>query len=460
MVADIRAGGTFGDPRIAARIERLPLSGWHIKIGLIIGTAWFFDGFDALAIAYVLPVLIPLWKMAPSQIGLLISIGYVGQCIGAVFFGRLAERIGRVRCMVYTIAIYSVMSLVCVFAWDLDSMMTFRFLQGLGLGGEVPVVATYVAEFVQSERRGRVSLSCQLLFAIGLTAVAFVARWVVPNFGWQGMFVIGALPALITVPMRWLLPESPRWLASRGRLDEADRELKQIEDSISGHGARPLPPLPEDAPPVVRARTRFAELFSGLYLRRTLSIWLIWITTYLVTYGLAGWLPSIYRTVYHLSVVDALQYGFLTSLAGLAGAVACILLIDFAGRKPLFTVAQFITAIPLLILAFIPTIDPSEVLLLVMVAFGFNNVLALGLAMYTSESYPTEIRALGSGVASAWQRAASVVGPFLIGAILPTAGLGAVFGVFGAAAFIGGLVALFFAVETKAKVLEQVSPSV
>ena len=447
------------ESQIAARIERLPLSRWHVRIGLIIGSAWFFDAFDALAIAYVLPVLIPMWKLVPGQIGVLISVGYLGQIVGSLFFGWLGQRIGRVPCMVYTITIFSLMSLACIFAWDFQSLLTLRFLQGLGLGGEVPIVATYVNEFVNAERRGRVSLGCQLLFVIGLVLVALVGVWVVPTFGWQGMFVLGAVPALIALPMRRILPESPRWLASKGRLDEADRVLSRIEGEISAGGKRPLPPIPTDVPQVTPTRTHISVLFRGIYLRRTISIWVLWICTYLITYGLAGWLPSIYRTVYHLSVQQALSYGFITSCAGLIGGIICAVLIDFTGRKPLFTVAQLISAIPLLILARQPDMEPFNVLVLVAIGFGFNNIMALGLAMYTAKSYPTELRALGSGVASAVQRVASMLGPVVVGAVLPAAGLAAVFGVFGIVAIVGGVVTLLIAVETRGKVLERLSPS-
>ncbi len=124
------------DYQIAARIERLPLSTWHLKILIPIGTGWFFDAFDALAIAYVLPVLIGLWKLTPPDIGALIAVGYFGQVIGSVFFGWLAERIGRVPCTLYTMVLFSVMSFACAFAWDLQSLEAMRFVQGIGLGGE------------------------------------------------------------------------------------------------------------------------------------------------------------------------------------------------------------------------------------------------------------------------------------------------------------------------------------
>jgi putative MFS transporter len=141
--------------QIAARIERLPFSPWHVKLRVIMGVATFFDAFDALAIAYVLPALIPLWKLAPGQVGLLISIGFAGQLVGAILFGWLAEKQGRVRIAAWTIGIFSVFSLVCAFSWNLPSMLVFRFFQGLGLGGQVPIAAAYINEIAKAEGRGR-----------------------------------------------------------------------------------------------------------------------------------------------------------------------------------------------------------------------------------------------------------------------------------------------------------------
>src|SRR5690606_7116984 len=141
-------------------------------------------------------------------------------------------------------------------------LLWFRFIQGLGLGGEVPVMAAYVNEFAKAERRGRFSIGMQALFAVGLLVVGLVGVWVVPTLGWQWMFIIGAIPAILIFPMRMILPESPRWLASRGRFAEADRALQRIENIAKAEG-KTLPPIPSDLPPVVEAKTRFGDLFRG-----------------------------------------------------------------------------------------------------------------------------------------------------------------------------------------------------
>ncbi len=459
MDSGVCAGAEQGS-RIIARLERLPFSRWHMKIRSVVGLAWFFDAFDALAIAYILPVLIGLWHLTPMEIGGLIAVGYAGQALGSVLFGWLAERVGRVPCAIVTIAIFAVMSLVCATAWSFQSLMLFRFAQGLGLGGEVPIMHTYVNEFAKAEQRGRFTLLTQLPFPIGLVAVALVGTWVVPAFGWQWMFIIGAVPAVLTLPLRWLLPESPRWLVERGRIAEADAVVTEVERIVSKNGKKQLPPIGREVSLNRAASATFADLFSGIYRKRTLVIWALWFCTYLAVYGLSGWLPSIYRGVYHLSVQQSLQYGLIASVAGLVATIGAALLIDVIGRKALIAGAMIFGGLPMLFLLNAPSMDPKTLLGVICFSFAMLNASALSLGIYNAENYPTRMRALGSGVGGAWVRIASMVGPYAVGFVLPYAGVGAVFMMFGIAATIGGLVCLVFAIETKGQVLEDISPIV
>ncbi len=289
--------------------------------------------------------------------------------------------------------------------------------------------------------------------------VALVATWVVPHLGWQWLFVIGAIPGFLAMAMRRVLPESPRWLASRGKLDEAKRVMGEIEDEVSERGAKPLPALPSHIPAIPRIKASWRDLFSGVYLPRTLAVWVMWFCTYLVVYGLAGWLPSIYRTVFKLPVQQALQYTFISTVAGLIGALTCASLIDRTGRRAWFTMAFLVGSIPLFALWTLGTgLTALHVVALTTVSSLFVNTLALSLYLYTPEIYPTRVRALASGAATAWLRIASMIGPFLVGAILPRAGLGMVFLVFAVASVIGGLTAFLFTLETRGRLLEELAP--
>ena len=459
-MTDIAASGERGDMRhVVARLERLPYCSWHLKMRLIICTAWFFDAFDSIAIAYVLPPLIGLWHLTPQQIGSLIGIGFAGQLVGAIGFGWIAEHWGRRFAMLTTLLIFSIGSFACAGAQSYDVLWWLRLVQGIGLGGEIPLMAAYVNEFARAQGRGRFSISIQVLFSIGLVAVALVSVYVVPHWGWQWMFIIGAVPALLAIPLRILLPESPRWLASQGRYDDADRALARIEQ-IAARDGKTVPALPVDLPEVAEVRPRIADLFKGIYLRRTISVWLMWIGAYFVSYGITAWMPSLFRTVYHLDVQQSLTYGMINSGIGLCGAFTALYSIEAIGRRRMFIISLTGCCVALLSFAFLPPLSAAGTLTVASIGFFFLSPTLLSLATYTAEIYPTHLRALGGGVASAWQRGASVVGTTVVGWVLPNFGINAVFVMFGLFALMGAIVSFFFAIETRAQVLERVSPAV
>ncbi len=153
--------------KISARLERLPFTRQVFWLRNIIGAATFFDGYTVLAIAYAMPVLVREWKLTPSEVGMIISFGYLGQLVGAVFFGWLAERIGRLRVLLVTILVFVSMDIACLFAWGAWSMILFRFVQGIGTGGEVPVASAYINEFIGAKRRGRFFLLYEATFLVG-----------------------------------------------------------------------------------------------------------------------------------------------------------------------------------------------------------------------------------------------------------------------------------------------------
>lgn len=441
---------------IVARIERLPTSWWQIKTRIIVGTATFFDAFDALAIASVLPVIAPLWKLAPQQIGWLISAGFLGQLLGALAFGWVAERHGRITAMVWSIALFSVMSLVCALAWDYNSLLAFRTMQGIGLGGEVPVAAVFISELARAQGRGRFVLLYELVFPVGLVAASFAGLWVVPHLGWPYMFAIGALPGFLALVLRRLLPESPRWLAVRGRLAQAEAAMAQIESETRKATGEPLP-APKPVVSTLDKPASLTDLFGPFYLRRTLVVWVIWFCAYFVNYGLSIWLPTVYRTVFKLPLDQSLRYGLITQAVGLIGTLICALAIDHVGRRPWFALSFVGAAAALAVLASTPTPTAQQVLTYMTIAYFFVSSINIGVYLYTPELYPTRVRALGVGTATAWLRLASIIGPIVVGMMIGS-GLATVFVTFAAVAGIAAVITGLFAVETKGRVLEEASP--
>jgi putative MFS transporter len=443
---------------VVARIERLPTSWWQIRTRIIVGVATFFDAFDSLAIATVLPVLVPMWKLSGQDVGFLISAGFVGQLLGALLFGWVAERYGRMPAMIWSIATFAVMSFVCAFAWDYNSFLIFRTLQGVGLGGEVPVAAAYISELTKAKGRGRFVLLYELVFPVGLVAAALAGRWIVPHFGWHYMFLIGALPAVLALVLRVLLPESPRWLAVHGRRREAEEAIALIERETEKATGKPLPP-PQVVVHTKERRASWADLFGPQYLQRTLVVWLMWFAAYLVNYGLSTWMPTVYTRLYRVPLETALQYSLITTVVGLVGATICALVVDYLGRRLMFTVAFAGAAGGLIVLGLLGAQTADQVLLFISISYFFASAINLGVYLYTPELYPTRTRALAVGTASAWLRLASIIGPIVVGwSALSTGWLTQVFIGFGLVALFAAVVTALFAVETKGRVLEEVSP--
>jgi putative MFS transporter len=444
-------------PDIASRLERIPPFGWHIRARLILGIGTFFDAFDLLAITFAIPAFQDAWHMTPGQIGLVLSAAFFGQLFGALLAGWFAERWGRLYVANLTIAMFSIMSLACALAWNPASLIVFRFIQGIGLGGEVPIATTYIAELSQARIRGRFYVLYELIFVFGLIGAGLLGTILVPWLGWQSMFILGALPALLTMVLRRLLPESPRWLASRGRAAEADAVVANVERLAAARHIKLAPPMAPAIEPSTKAGD-WREMFSTFYRGRTFAVWAMWFCCFSTTYGLTSWLPSLYRSHFHLPLQQALFYGLVTNLVGICGSIACALFVDRVGRRRWFTGGLICGGAVLLPLAFI-SIDTAETLLFFVSAGSFFlSTVSIGLNLYTPELYPTRMRAFASSVGGAWQRVAAFLGPMVVGTLLPLYGLGSLFFYFGGLAILGGAITWCFAVETAGRELEEISP--
>jgi putative MFS transporter len=442
---------------ISARIERLPVTRPVFWTRNVIGAATFFDGYTVIAIAYAMPVLVQQWNLSPQQTGLILSMGYLGQVIGAVLFGSLAERFGRLKILLCTILLFVSMDIACLFAWGALSMMLFRFVQGIGTGGEVPVASAYINEFISSKGRGRFFLLYEVMFLFGLVGAGLIGSVLVPRFGWQAMFVVGLIPAVILIPLRVFMKESPRWLAGRGRYEEADRIVSNLERSAVASGHVLADPQPASGAPT-KSVTDWRELFQGIYRRRTLTIWGMWFSSYLVANGIITWLPTLYRQTFDLPLETSLRYGLLTSVAGVIAAAACALLIDKVGRKRWYIAAFLLAPIPLASLALLGADSATQVLVLAGLAYAIVQTITFSLYLYSSELYPTRLRAIGTGFGSAWLRLGSSAGPLVVGWIIANLGIQYVFGVFACVLLAGAAITALGGIETKGKALEELSP--
>jgi len=446
---------------LIARIEALAFSRWHIRGRVVMGSATFLDAFDALSLAFVLPILVGLWHLKPLQIGWLIGSSYIGQLVGALLFSRMAETRGRTSSAAIATAIMSVMSLACGAVGSFPLLLACRLIQGIGVGGEMPVAAAYISELSRAPGRGRFFMLYELLFPIGLMATGQVAAFVVPAFGWRSLFLIAGVPGLIVAVLIARLPESPRWLIGRGRLDEAERIVADMEASGRRNGASvaptPAAPVPAAIEPPVAKRTRWTELLSPFYRVRTLVAWALWASAFFVSNSLNNWLPTLYHLHYKLKLGAALHIASLTNVAQVVVLLACAFCIDRIGRRK-WTVATFALGAALMAaLALVPHQSFVFTAAMATAAYGVIGSVAAVLYLYTPEIYPTRMRAMSTGIATSWLRLASAVGPALVGALLSKGGTGGVFLMFCGVAVFGGLAALFM-VETQGRRLEEIAP--
>ncbi|MFZ3556332.1 MFS transporter [Streptomyces sp. BH055] len=448
--------GSQGLGSIAARLERLPHSRWHVKVRFLIGAVTFFEAFDQLLAASALPVLIKDWHLSTAQATFAVTTGSVGMLLGALVAGWLGDRIGRVRTVALGVAITGLGSLAVALANGIELFSLFRFIQGLGIGGVVPVAATYINEISRSDKRGRFVLLYEMIFPAGLATASLVAVWVVPNLGWRAMFVLGALPVLIALALPKQVAESPRWLLSQGRTEEAEQAIARIEAEVERAVGRPLPE-PGPTPDAQVARGRLRDLFTGRYLRRTAVLSALWFAAYYVNYGIASWLPSLYTKNFGLDLTTSLSYTMLGNVTGLLGTFVVAMLIDRIGRRPALVAGLAGAAIALGVLAIAGVTSGLQVALFASCTTFFVYAINASLYLYSPELYPTANRATGAAFGGLWNRLGVILGPIVVGAILGSGGgLGLVFAQLAGMAVVGAVIALF-AVETKGKTLEELN---
>lgn len=440
---------------VVARLERLPPNAMQLRARLIIGTATFFDGFDVIVIAATLPLLIQKWGLSPSQVGFMIASGSVGQLIGTFLFPAIAERYGRVRSIAWSSGIIGAASVACGFAPTFAVFVALRVIQGLGLGGELPVAAAYINEITRAQGRGKFVLLYELVFPIGLLVSNGLGALIVPRLGWETMYFIGGVPIIIFLLARRVVPESPRWLAEKGRYADASTSLAAFEATVKG----PLPPVTrqQEFEQMVSAHPsrRVRDLFGRAYLKRTVAVAMLWITSGALQYGLATWLPTIYRNSYHVPLQLALNLSVGASVFVLLGGLACALLVDKVGRKPVITLSFLLCAASLGLAGVLDGASIYLVALLCALGLGFMGTGFMTAYVYTPELYPTSVRAFACGLGGGWLKVAAIFAPALTGKLTLHGNLQLLFFCFAAIPAAAAVCIHFLALETKGKVLEE-----
>ncbi|GAA4302518.1 MFS transporter [Klenkia terrae] len=450
---------------IAARIDRVPTGRFHIRLASIVGGGTFFDGFDAISLAVVLPLVVATFGIDFSQAGLIVSAGHLGQFLGALVIGALSDRIGRRLAFISCLAVFGALAIGCALATSADSLLVFRLLQGIGLGAEVPIAATLVNEYLGRRNRGRFSVVYQSLFTWGLFFAPLIALLLIPRMEpeavWRTLLGLGALPLVVAVVAWFTLPESARWLADKGRLDEAEHHVARLEQSATSAG-RTLPEPEVVAAATVHRPARLRELFEAPYGSRTLVLGIIWFSTFFVTYGFTVWLPSLYVSIGGLVPTRSL---LLTVILGAVQVAMCYVvasLVERLGRRRVFMTGFAIAGVGALFgFVNIDLLDNSSwpVLFATGVIMTIGIILpTVSLYMYTSELYPTRMRGFASSSASSLARVASILSPSIFGYLLNGhGGAGAIFAILAGFCVVGLVTMAVGGIETRNRALEEIS---
>lgn len=436
---------------VISRLERVPVGSFHYKLLLITGIGWMFDAMDTGIIAFVLPVLAKAWGLTSAQIGYIGSIGLVGMALGAVLAGNIADRFGRKKIFAATLLIYSIATGLCGLSWNYESLLVFRFLVGFGLGGQLPVAVTLMTEYAPPQSRGRFIVLLESFWGLGWLVAALISYLVIPHFGWQISFFIGALPALYIFHIWQGIPESVRYLINKGYLNEAHKIVSLIEKSAG------LEPEKIAVQPMLieNKRAAFADIWAPQFAKRTLMLWILWFGLVYSYYGIFTWLPSL-MVGQGYTVLKTFEYVLIMTIAQLPGYFTAAYLVDRIGRRA--TLSSYL-ALSALCAYFFGQGGTPIVVLCWGSMMSFFNLGAWGVIYtYTPELYPTRIRALGSGWAAAIGRIGGVLAPTIVGYMVSgSAGFTKVFVMFTAVMLVISLVVWLAGEETKGKTLDEIN---
>ncbi|GAA2926037.1 MFS transporter [Microbacterium luteolum] len=415
---------------LAERLDDLPFTRRHLRVLTGSGVGWALDAMDVGLVSFILAALTQQWGLTKTDAGWIASIGFLGMAVGATLGGLLADRLGRRQVFALTLLVYGIATGASALVGGIAALLVLRFFVGLGLGAELPVASTYVSEFAPARIRGRLIVILEAFWAVGWTVSALVGYFVIPasDAGWRWAFALGAIPAVYALIIRWGLPESPRWLASRGRIAEADRIVSTFEADAGFIAAPAIRKEPASRAIAITTRARLTTLWNREFRVRTLCLWLVWLCVNFAYYGAFIWIPSILLDA-GFDLVRSFGFTLIITLAQLPGYAVAAWLIEVWGRRAtlsVFLVGSAVSAV------FFGTATTEFAIIASGMALSFFNLGAWG-ALYavTPETYPTSLRGTGAGWAAGVGRIASIVAPLSVPVLLVAGGTPLLFVVFG-----------------------------
>ncbi|KUL50183.1 MULTISPECIES: MFS transporter [unclassified Streptomyces] len=418
----------------------MPITPTHRSITAVIGVGLLFDTFENNLSGTIAKVLQDDFAFGATELKLVLASAFIGQFIGSLLLGKIADRYGRRRAFLINLAIYSGFSLLGAFSPNAAWLIVTRFFAGVGIGAEQSLSDCYLSDVLPAKKRGRFIAWAYTLAFCGVPAVGFAALWLVPLSplgidGWRWLFVIGALGSAVVWVLRRKLIESPRWLATAGREDEADALVSRMEAEV-----------PEGAAVAYRAEveaevaaaekaaaeapaTRLRDIFQPRLRRRTVMLWIFCALSVVGYYGFGTLAPQILAAKGY-GIVAGLGFTAVCFLGYPVGSALSLPIIDRMERKRL--VALSAAAMVVAGLGFSFAGSAAWIMVFGFVYTVFSNVFSSVSHVYLAEQYPTAIRAAASGAAYSLSKLSAAALPFVLLPVLTSYGPGALFGVIAA----------------------------
>ncbi|VTU22726.1 MFS transporter [Variovorax sp. PBL-E5] len=460
---------------IPARLDRLPWSRWHWRVVIALGVAWVLDGLEVTLVGSIGSVLERADTLAlnAAQVGWSGSLYIGGAVVGALVFGRLADRLGRKKLFLVTLAVYTAATLATAFSPDFAFFALCRFMTGLGIGGEYAAINSAIDELIPARVRGRVNLAINGSFWIGAALGAGMSLWLLdprvlgPVWGWRAGFGLGAFLAVAILLVRRDVPESPRWLMSHGRADEAQRIVAGIEAEVATrHG--PLAPAVGGAAFGTRASPAWREVAHVLFKRypQRSIVALALMISQAFFYNAIFFTYALVLTRFHgVPEGRVALYIFPFALGNVLGPLVLGPLFDRVGRRRMIALTYVLSGVGLALTgwAFMQGwLDARSQALCWSAVFFLASAAASSAYLTVSEVFPLEMRAIAISIFYAvGTGAGGFVAPVLFGALIETGSRGAVavgYAIGAALVIVAGLIALRWGVDAERRSLEDIAP--
>ena len=441
---------------IASRIDQLPMTPMLKKILLLTGIGWMFDAMDQGMVSGVMAAIGKDWALSTGQIGLLGSVGMLGMILGAALSGMAADKWGRRSVIMWTLVIYGISSILSGFAVDFTMLLILRFLTGFGLGGELPAASTLVSEYSPTKIRGRNVILLESFWAWGWIIAAFVAYMLIPVYGWRVAFFVGGVPALFAAVFRMAVPESPRYLQSVGKINEAEDLVMKMESQANITSQAKTDETEKSTDNNIKAS--FFDLWSKKYIRSTVVLWVIWFGINFGYYGFVLWTPTL-LVAKGFALTKSFEFTLIMCLAQLPGYFSAAYLVERLGRKKVLAIYFAGTALSAWLFGHAGSVE--QILMFGSLLYFFSLGSWGCVYAYTPEVYPTFFRATGSGWAAAFGRIGAFIAPFIVPVIYnyfgAETGYTNVFIMLTMVFVIVALVVILFGKETMGKSLEEIN---